>query len=91
MIHTSFGHKIYSRDEVLPQLLYFAEHFAALPFSVALDLSGELAQSYEILGTPHWLIFCEGKLLRSIYGSQDNAQLRLAYALEECLEASARD
>lgn len=86
IIHTSFGHKLYSRDEVVPTLTHFSESFAKLPFPIALDLDGKLAESWQVLGTPHWLIFTEGKLIRSIFGSQENAQTRLEYLLAELFE-----
>ncbi len=85
-IHTAHGHKRYDRDQVLPQLVAFARDFAKLPFPVALDLDGEIAQSWGIEGTPHWLVFAPGgELLRSIFGSQDGARTRLAYLFEEHL------
>ena len=87
MIHTAFGHKRYTRDEVVPTLQHFAETFARLSFPVALDLDGSLAESWQVLGTPHWLVFRGGELYRSVFGSQDNAQLRLGYALEELEQA----
>jgi len=86
MVHTSFGHKVYTRDEVVPTLTHFARDFADIPFPIALDLDGKMAESWEVLGTPHWLIFDGGELVRSIFGSQDNAQTRLEYTLAELLE-----
>ncbi len=84
VIHTSFGHKLFERDEVVPTLLHFSEKFARLPFPVALDLDGSIAESWLALGTPFWLVFNkEGDLIRSIYGSQGGAQTRLEYLLEE--------
>ena len=86
LIHTSFGHKQYTRDEVVPTLTHFAKSFARLPFPIALDLSGDIAEHYEAGGTPHWLIFnAQGELVRSLYGSQENTQTRLEYLLEELL------
>lgn len=86
MIHTSYSHKHYTRDEVVPTLLHFADSFAALPFPIALDLDGKIAESWSVEGTPHWLVFrSDGALLRSIYGSQENAQTRLEYLLGEVM------
>ena len=83
-IHTSRGHRVYPREEVEPQLLKFAREYARLPFPVALDLDGSVAEFWNTEGTPHWLAFVPGgELLRSVYGSQDNAQLRFQYLLEE--------
>ena len=89
MVHTSYGHAFYPRDEVVPQLRHFAENFARLPFSVALDLDGRIAGEHGAEGTPHWLVFDRGgRLLRSIYGSQENAQTRLGYLLDELSQAA---
>lgn len=86
LIHTPFGHRDLPRDAVEPQLRRFASSFARLEFPVALDEDGTLARAWAIEGTPHWLAFAPGgELLRSIYGSQDNAQTRLRYLLEERL------
>ncbi|MFC4639763.1 TlpA family protein disulfide reductase [Deinococcus hohokamensis] len=83
-VHTSFGHRLLERGAVEPTLLKFARDFARLPFPVALDLDGTLARSWQTEGTPHWLAFAPGgELLRSVYGSQDNAQTRLQYLLQE--------
>lgn len=84
MIHTAYGHKVYPRDEVLPALWRFAERFARISFPIALDLDGSLARSWGVEGTPHWLVFgAGGELLRSVYGSQENAVTRLEYLLAE--------
>lgn len=84
VIHTSFGHKLFEREEVVPTLLHFSEKFAKLPYPVALDLDGSIAESWQALGTPFWIIFNKaGELVRSIYGSQGGAQTRLEYLLEE--------
>ena len=82
--HTSFGHRVFQREEVEPTLVKFARDFAKLPFPVALDLDGSFARHWQTEGTPHWLAFAPGGvLLRSVYGSQENAQTRLQYLLEE--------
>lgn len=83
-VHTSRGHRLLPREQVEPQLTRFVQQYAKLPFPVALDLSGDLARHWNTEGTPHTLVFAAGgKLLRSVYGSQDNAQTRLTYLLEE--------
>ena len=65
-------------------MLEFVRQDARLPFPVALDLSGDLARAWAAEGTPHTLAFAAGgELLRSVYGSQDNAQTRLEYLLSE--------
>jgi len=86
MVHTAYGHKLYPREQVVPTLTRFAQSFARLPVPVALDVSGSLAEVWGAEGTPHWLVYdASGQLVRSIYGSQENAQTRLAYLLEELL------
>ena len=88
-VHTGAGHRLLPREQVEPTLLKFARDFARLPFPVALDLGGDFARSWHTEGTPHWLAFAPGgELLRSVYGSQDNAQTRLRYLLEEQLGAA---
>lgn len=83
-LHTSRGHRHLAREAVEPTLRRFARDFARLPFAVALDLSGDLAREWQTEGTPHWLAFAPGgERLRSVYGSQDNAQTRLQYLLAE--------
>ncbi|WP_370293724.1 TlpA family protein disulfide reductase [Deinococcus sp. KSM4-11] len=83
-VHTSYGHRLLPREDVVPTLTKFARDYAKLPCPVALDVSGDLARAWQIEGTPHWLAFAPGgALIRSVYGSQDNAQTRLQYLLEE--------
>ena len=83
-VHTSSGHRRLPREDVEPTLVKFARDFARLPFPVALDLDGTFARAWQTEGTPHWLAFAPGgELLRSVYGSQDNAQTRLDYLLRE--------
>lgn len=83
-IHTARGHRHLPCAEVEPTLIKFARDFARLPFAVALDLDGEIAEHWHTEGSPHWLAFSAGgRLLRSVYGSQENAQTRLQYLLEE--------
>jgi hypothetical protein len=85
-IHTAYGHRQLERGAVVPQLVHYASNFAALPFPVALDLDGSWAAGMGAEGTPHWFVWdAEGNLVRSVYGSQENAQTRLAYLLEELL------
>ncbi|ACO45533.2 alkyl hydroperoxide reductase [Deinococcus deserti] len=83
-VHTSWGHRQLPREDVEPTLLKFSRDFARLPFPVALDLDGSFARHWNTEGTPHWLAFAPGgELLRSVYGSQENAQTRLQYLLQE--------
>ncbi|MVN85551.1 TlpA family protein disulfide reductase [Deinococcus sp. HMF7620] len=88
-VHTSLGHRLLPREDVEPTLVKFARDYARVPFPVALDLQGDFARAWRTEGTPHWLAFAPGgELLRSVYGSQENAQTRLQYLLEEWAERS---
>jgi hypothetical protein len=85
-IHSAYGHRSLAREGVVPQLVHYASSFAALPFPVALDLDGSWAEGMGAEGTPHWFVWdAAGKLVRSVYGSQENAQTRLGYLLDELL------
>lgn len=84
-VHTARGHRALPRAAVLPTLLHFAETFARLPFAVALDEDGALAEAHGTEGTPHWVAIHDGEVQRSIFGSQDNAQTRISYWLAEVL------
>ncbi|WP_102125218.1 peroxiredoxin family protein [Deinococcus planocerae] len=89
-LHTSRGHRRLPREDVEPTLVRFAKDFARLPFPVALDVGGDLARAWGTEGTPHWFAFAPGgALLRSVYGSQENAQTRLEYLLEELAGGTA--
>ncbi len=91
-VHTSSGHRLLPREDVEPTLTKFARDFARLPFPVALDLSGDLARGWHTEGTPHWLAFAPGgELIRSVYGSQENAQTRLEYLLSEWAQGAPQD
>jgi hypothetical protein len=86
-VHSAYGHRSLAREAVVPQLTHYAASFAELPFPVALDLDGSWAQAMGAEGTPHWFVWdAGGTLVRSVYGSQENAQTRLSYLLEELLQ-----
>jgi hypothetical protein len=92
MVHTAYGHRQHPREALVPALERFAGAFARLEVPVALDLDGSLAAAWGAEGTPHWLIYdAVGRRLRSVYGSQENAQTRLAYALDELLAGGEGD
>lgn len=53
------------------------------PFPIYIDEHHKVFDQFESEGTPQWvLISKQGEVFRSIFGSQDNAQNRLHYALE---------
>ncbi len=54
-----------------------------VPFPIFIDEDHKVFDQFNSEGTPQWLLISEkGELFRSIFGSQDNAQNRLYYALE---------
>ena len=54
-----------------------------VPFPIFIDEHHKVFDQFNAEGTPQWLLITENKeLFRSIFGSQDNAQNRLYYALE---------
>lgn len=57
-----------------------------IPFPIYIDRNHQIYDQYEAEGTPQWLFFTPtGELFHSVFGSQDGAQNRLAYTLEEML------
>lgn len=90
LLHTAYGHRDLPREAVEPTVLRFAQSFARLPFPVALDVDGAMAERWGAEGTPHWFVFDrDGTLVRSVYGSQDNARTRLEYLAQELLDPAA--
>ena len=58
-----------------------------VPFPIFIDRQHKVFDQFNAEGTPQWLLISEeGELFRSIFGSQDNAQNRLYYALESLVE-----
>ncbi|CAH8282199.1 AhpC/TSA family protein [Mariniflexile fucanivorans] len=58
-----------------------------IPFPIFIDRHHKVFDQFNAEGTPQWLLISEeGELFRSIFGSQDNAQNRLFYALESLVE-----
>lgn len=90
LLHTAYGHRQLPREDVEPELLRFSDRFAQLPFPVAIDVDGSRARRWGAEGTPHWFVFAaDGSLVRSFYGSQDNARTRLDYLLQELTTPAA--
>lgn len=57
-----------------------------LPFPIYIDENHVVFDQFESDGTPQWvLITKKGELYRSIFGSQDGAQNRLSYAIEQLM------
>jgi hypothetical protein len=54
------------------------------PFPIYIDKNHKIYDYFEAEGTPQWiLINAKGELVKSIFGSQENAQNRLMYAIDE--------
>ncbi|MDO5664637.1 MAG: redoxin domain-containing protein [Bacteroidia bacterium] len=78
-IHTLFGKEIVTKDDII-NIFTNKE----LPFPIYFDIEKTNYEKFECEGTPHWILMdSEGNVNRSIFGSQENAQTRLIYALEE--------
>jgi YD repeat-containing protein len=84
-VHTGLGRRTWPRDDVVEAVRRFVA-FARPSVPVALDPTGEWAEVHGAEGTPHWFVYDrEGRLLRSIFGSQANAMTRLDYLVDELL------
>ncbi|NEV92905.1 hypothetical protein G3567_01935 [Psychroflexus sp. YR1-1] len=78
VIHTSFGNQSFSKSEILD--IFTAK---TSPFPIYIDPKAEAYHYFACEGTPHWIVLDANlKPYRSIFGSQDQAQQRLWYALE---------
>ncbi|WP_339680941.1 TlpA family protein disulfide reductase [Cyclobacterium marinum] len=55
-----------------------------LPFPIFLDNGRMVYDQFDSSGTPQWILITKGgKLSRTIFGSQEGAQNRLYYAIEQ--------
>ena len=55
-----------------------------LPFPIYIDEGAKVYEQFESEGTPQWLLInSDGKLYKSIFGSQEGSKNRLMYALDE--------
>jgi thioredoxin-related protein len=78
-IHSNFGKESTSKADI--QSIFTS---GEIPFPIYLDEEHSVFDQFESQGTPQWILISEkGKLLHSIFGSQEGAQNRLMYALEE--------
>ncbi len=85
-IHTSFGKEVVTKDDI--KNIFTTKE---LPFPIYFDIGQTNYVKFECEGTPHWIMFdSNGKLFRSFYGSQDGAQTRLMYALDELANINAQ-
>ena len=57
------------------------------PFPIYIDEHHQVFDQFKAEGTPQWVLISDkGELFRSFFGSQDNAQNRLFYAIESLVK-----
>ena len=78
-IHSNFGPN--AVDEEAIKSIFTSKE---VPFPIYIDENHVVYDQFQSEGTPQWLLInSSGQLVRSIFGSQEGAQNRLALALEE--------
>lgn len=81
-IHTNFSNNKVTESDI--KSIFTID---TLPFPIYLDEDRKVYDQFESEGTPQWLLINKnGTLFRSIFGSQEGAQNRLSYAIEEILQ-----
>ena len=61
------------------------------PFPIYIDKHHQVFDQFKAEGTPQWVLISEkGELFRSFFGSQDNAQNRLFYAIESLVKNNSK-
>lgn len=79
VIHSNFRKTPFSKDEVLS---VFTDQESPIP--IYRELNHELYDFFECEGTPHWILMNDKhEILYTFFGSQDGAQMKLHYAIEE--------
>ena len=83
VIHSSFRPAPFSSEEVLS---VFTDNES--PFDIYREAKHDLYDHFDCDGTPHWLIMDgKGEILHSFFGSQEGAQMKLEYAIQEFEES----
>ncbi len=83
-IHTNFNKNVVTESDI--RSIFTIEE---LPFPIYLDSNCKIYNQFQSSGTPQWVIISkEGILSRSIFGSQEGAQNRIQYTLEELFSKS---
>ena len=78
-IHTSFNANQVTESDI--KSIFTIDE---LPFPIFIDNGRTVYDQFDSSGTPQWvLISKEGKLSRTLFGSQEGAQNRLYYAIEQ--------
>lgn len=79
VIHSAFGENTYSTEDLNAMFTS-----GKSPFPIYMEKQHELYDSFNCDGTPHWVLINEKlEVLHSIFGSQEGAQMKLEYAIEE--------
>ena len=82
-IHSDFG-GAKTTKEAIKSIFTSGE----VPFPIYMDENHQVFDQFESAGTPQWILITpKGDLFRSIFGSQDGAQNRLFYAIEELVKS----
>ena len=82
-IHSDFG-GAKTTKEAIKSIFTSGE----VPFPIYMDENHQVFDQFESAGTPQWILITpKGDLFRSIFGSQDGAQNRLFYAIEELIKS----
>ena len=81
-IHTCFNNTSVTESDI--KSIFTIDE---LPFPIYLDCGRSVYDQFDSLGTPQWILITkDGLFSRSIFGSQDGAQNRLMYALQQVNE-----
>lgn len=84
-VHSNFGKMQVTKEDI--QSIFTT---GEVPFPIYIDENHVVFDQFESEGTPQWvLINAQGELYRSFFGSQDGAQNRLLYAIEELVVEEA--
>ncbi len=82
-IHSDFG-GTKTTKEAIKSIFTSGE----VPFPIYMDENHQVFDQFESAGTPQWILITpKGELFRSIFGSQDGAQNRLFYAIDELVKS----
>lgn len=83
VIHSDFGKSETNFDEL--NALFSS---GQAPFPIFHDKGASLYHHFQCQGVPHWILLDnQANVYRSIFGSQNGAQNRLSYALDELLNS----
>lgn len=81
-IYVDFSKKEISEEEIREVFT-----IPTLPFPIYKDMDLNLYSRFQCEGTPHWILLNKDReVVNSIFGSQEGAQNRLFYALDELSE-----